>query len=60
MNREIIKAVFGNELLDRIDKGQCPTCGKPIGPFRSELCKREYKISGMCQACQDKLFGSDE
>lgn len=32
-------------------------CGKPIGPFRDELSEKEYTISGLCQECQDKVFG---
>jgi hypothetical protein len=35
-------------------------CGKPVDPpgFRNELSRREYTISGLCQACQDSVFGS--
>lgn len=32
-------------------------CGQSIGEFRTEMTKREYTISGLCQACQDKAFG---
>jgi len=31
-------------------------CGKPIGPFRDNLSLKEYRISGLCQECQDKIF----
>jgi len=34
----------------------CPTCGGPIDKFRDELSEREYRISGMCQLCQDEVF----
>ena len=27
--------------------------------FRDELSAKEYYISGMCQHCQDKVFGED-
>ena len=27
--------------------------------FRNEISKKEYKISGLCQECQDKIFGKD-
>lgn len=53
----------------------CPTCGKPpmdMSPtshanafpsgayqFRDELSAKEYYISGMCQECQDSVFGKD-
>jgi hypothetical protein len=26
-------------------------------PFRDQLSAKEYTISGMCQACQDQVFG---
>ena len=28
--------------------------------FRDELSAREYYISGMCQACQDSVFGGED
>ncbi len=47
-------------------KGQlsnCPFCGKPIDnmrDFNDDLSWKEYKISGLCQTCQDGFFGKDE
>lgn len=39
----------------------CPTCGQLIDkPFKDKLSKREFQISGMCQECQDKTFGTGE
>jgi hypothetical protein len=35
---------------------ECPTCGGPIDKFRDDLSEREYRISGMCQLCQDEVF----
>ena len=32
-------------------------CGQPIGPFKNDLSRREYTISGLCQRCQDSIFG---
>ena len=32
-------------------------CGEPIGKFRDDMSAREYRISGFCQKCQDKVFG---
>jgi hypothetical protein len=39
-------------------EGICPTCGKPIdmATFTDPLSVKEYRISGMCQACQDAFF----
>ena len=49
---------FGKE-VEKVENGQCPFCGstktKPED-FRDEQSKREYSISGLCQACIDKTF----
>ena len=34
-------------------------CGGPATEFRNEISRREYSISGLCQACQDKVFGTE-
>lgn len=31
-------------------------CGQSVTEFKDELSRREYAISGLCQACQDKFF----
>lgn len=49
---------FLNELFPH-EEGQCPTCKGPIGPFRDSLSEREYRISHMCQKCQDSVFDKD-
>lgn len=49
-----------DEFLDAMklmNEGRCPLCKCKIGDFRDELSRREYKISGLCQKCQDKIFG---
>jgi len=43
-------------LLDIIKEGKCACCREPIGKFKDEISVREYKISGICQTCQDKTF----
>ena len=32
-------------------------CGKPTRGFRDDLYAKEYTISGLCQSCQDEVFG---
>ena len=53
--KEIINNIFP-EVAGRIENKVCPMCGKPISKFKNELSEREYKISGMCQICQDDFF----
>lgn len=37
-------------------------CGQEvkIEDFRDEISLREYQISGLCQTCQDEIFGKGE
>lgn len=34
-------------------------CGQPIISFKDKLSEKEWRISGLCQTCQDKIFGSE-
>ena len=42
-----------------IEQGVCATCGKRIMGFNNPLSEREYTIGGMCQDCQNSVFGGD-
>lgn len=35
-------------------------CGGDATTFCNQLSAREYTISGLCQECQDKVFGLDD
>jgi hypothetical protein len=35
-------------------------CAGPATEFRDDLSRREYRISGLCQKCQDRVFGKSE
>ena len=50
-------ARFSKE-VEMIEKGFCPICGAEIdiNRFKDELSRKEFKISGMCQICQDETF----
>lgn len=43
--------------LDKAEQGLCTVCERPIGKFKDRLSKREYGISGLCQSCQDNIWG---
>lgn len=45
---------------DRIPKIKahiCAICEERVDGFRNELAQEEYLVSGMCQKCQDMMFG---
>jgi hypothetical protein len=44
-------------------EGKCAVCGKELDvktEFRDEVSRKEYDISYMCQACQDRNFAEPE
>ena len=58
MNSDVMIALgFRNE-LNLVKEGKCPFCKEEIKmtEFKNELSKKEYKISGLCQKCQDETF----
>ena len=61
MNKSIMKQAGFGDHVAKVEQGQCPFCHKPIKQedFRNEISRREFRISGLCQACQDDFFGKD-
>ncbi len=61
MNKTIMETFGFKEEVKRVEAGKCPFCGLPVfmEEFRNELSKKEFKISGLCQSCQDNFFGKD-
>jgi hypothetical protein len=62
MNKEIMRQCGLGEMVDRFEVGLCSFCGAPISmnDFRDRESRREYRISGACQVCQDSIFKSGE
>lgn len=58
MNKEILKAAGFEKEVKMVGQGCCPICNCLIDKegFRDELSEKEFKISGLCQKCQDKVF----
>jgi len=50
--------IFSDTKKD-VEQSLCVFCKTPINEmgFRDELSKKEYSISGLCQKCQDNIFG---
>ena len=61
MNKEIMKTMGFDEQVKETEAGNCPFCKKQvrISEFRNEKSKAEYKISKLCQKCQDEMWGED-
>jgi len=60
-----IKEIFGHDRRELIQNDCCVPppigCGREgiAEEFRNEISRREYTISGLCQKCQDSIFGED-
>jgi hypothetical protein len=61
---DFLKEMFGFDRTVSIRDGKCiPApigCGKDITGFKDPLSAIEFRISGLCQECQDKIFGGAE
>ena len=52
--------LFGRSRSLAIAGNQCVKCGAHELEFRDELSRKEHGISGLCQGCQDGIFGVEE
>lgn len=61
MNRDIMKALGFDKEVERFEVNECIRCKDIINfsSFRNEISKKECQISGLCQKCQDEIFGKD-
>lgn len=55
----LINSMFGINRRDSIAENKCTWCGASVTPksFKDETSLNEYRISGMCQKCQDSIWG---
>jgi hypothetical protein len=58
MNKKIMRKMGMGHRVDLVEAGKCPDCEEKINKkdFKDEVSKNEFKISGMCQKCQDNFF----
>ena len=56
---EMLTALTGRDRKECVDSLTCATCGQDClnVAFRDPLSWKEFQISGMCQKCQDSVFG---
>ncbi len=57
---EMSMGIFGRHRSLALAGQGCVSCGKPATEFKDALSRKEYGLSGLCQACQDKVFGGGE
>jgi len=52
-----ISQVTGKSREQQIAAGLCMKCPGEAKVFKTDRDRSEYRISGLCQECQDKVFG---
>jgi hypothetical protein len=56
---DLAREAHGMTTAEAHAKGICINCQKPPR-FKTEMGRREYRISGMCEYCFDDLFEETE
>ena len=56
----VLTTFTGRDRPTCIKNAVCVYCDGAANIFRDDLSAQEYAISGMCQECQDSVFGEDE
>jgi len=51
------KILFGTTRRESIHAGTCISCKKEATEFKDSVSRKEFTISGLCQPCQDSVFG---
>lgn len=51
-----ISSMTGKSREQQIADGMCMTCKGEAKIFNSDLSRSDYRMSGMCQKCQDSVF----
>lgn len=57
---DMFTRIYGVDRRKSITGKSCISCGDVVTEesFRDDISLREYHISGLCQKCQDTVFGA--
>ena len=53
-------ALYGRPTSGALALNICVSCTEDASVFHSEIGKREYQISGLCERCQAEIFNDVE
>lgn len=59
MKNPLISFTNGQHSRD-MASGTCTSCRGPAKSFKDSLSLHEHGISGLCQKCQDEVFGGND
>lgn len=54
----LLTSFMGRSRKECIEAEQpiCIICDQPVTGFKDDMSLKEYRITGMCQECQDQIF----
>lgn len=53
---QVLSSLTGRDRQECVARRICMTCGAQVAFLRDEASLEEFRISGMCQQCQDEVF----
>jgi hypothetical protein len=58
MNKNIMRQCGFSKEVELVEKGYCPFCKRKVNvtEFKNAISKKEFKISGLCNTCQNETF----
>ena len=56
----MLSKLTGVSRVGAVAEASCVSCKGEASSFRDSLSQKEYSISGLCQSCQDNIFGISE
>jgi len=56
----LLTSLTGVSRVGAVNENSCVICSGEATSFTDELSVKEYTISGMCQDCQDSVFGGED
>ena len=61
MNPNLMRATGFSAEVELVAFNRCPFCNASIdsASFRNAISLKEFRISGLCQTCQDEMFDID-
>lgn len=57
---ELISSFYNKSRRDTIEGDMCISCNQEAIEFEDALSRKEYSISGLCQLCQNSVFGGED
>jgi len=54
------KNLFGRTRTEALDTHTCISCGEAAIEFKDDKSAVEWRITGLCQKCQDEIFFEED